>query len=250
MYKERCIKELLSFVSSKSVGISDGFLITSKNSVSTQCDIVMYDKDTIPLIDNGIAHFYLVEIVKGIGEVKSTLNKVDFTKALVKLARNKLLYQERKGRLKSEERRFSENSEIFSFLVCNKLSFDITKIDFDEVYNEISDVNCRHNVVLSLQDGILTYTLNFSELPTKQKEHFINMGGDIKANPVIWNYPHHTEEDEFYKCCNNFIKINYDDKYKHIIHLLIIIKALLEEGYEYNFDFVEYLTNDKVKIFS
>lgn len=57
MYKERCIKELLSFVSSKSVGISDGFLITSKNSVSTQCDIVMYDKDTIPLIDNGIATF-------------------------------------------------------------------------------------------------------------------------------------------------------------------------------------------------
>lgn len=52
------------------------------------------------------------------------------------------------------------------------------------------------------------------------------------------------------KCCNNFIKINYDDKYKHIIHFLIIIKALLEEGYEYDFDFVEYLTNDKVKIFS
>ena len=49
---------------------------------------------------------------------------------------------------------------------------------------------------------------------------------------------------------NNFIKINYDDKYKHIIHFLIIIKALLEEGYEYDFDFVEYLTNDKVKIFS
>ena len=73
--------------------------------------------------------------MKGIGEVKSTLNKVEFTKALVKLARNKLLYQERKGRLKSEERRFSENSEIFSFLVCNKLSFDITKIDFDEVIN-------------------------------------------------------------------------------------------------------------------
>ena len=64
MYKERCIKELLSFVSSKSVGISDGFLITSKNSVSTQCDIVMYDKDTIPLIDNGIAHFIRSRLLK------------------------------------------------------------------------------------------------------------------------------------------------------------------------------------------
>lgn len=249
MYKERCAKELLSFVSSKSVGISDGFLITSKNSVSTQCDIVMYDKGTIPLIDNGIAHFYPVEIVKGIGEVKSTLNKVEFSNALVKLAKNKSMYQERKGRLKSEERRFNENNEIFSFLICNKLSFDITKIDFDEVYKNVPDVRHRHNVVLSLQDGVFAYTLNFLELPAKQKKHFIDIGGDIKANPVIWNYPHHTEENETYRCRNNFIKINYEDKYKHIIHFLIIIKALLEEEYEYDFDFVEYLTNDKAKIF-
>lgn len=249
MYKERCAKELLSFISSKSIGISDGFLITSKNNVSTQCDIVMYDKDTIPLIDNGIAHFYPVEIVKGIGEVKSTLNKTEFSEALVKLAKNKSLYQERNGRLKSEERRFSENSEIFSFLICNKLSFDIAKIDFNEVYKNVSDIRYRHNVVLSLQDGVWAYALNFSELLAKQKKHFIDIGGDITANPVIWYYPHHTEEDEQYVCSNNFIKINCEDKYKHIIHFLIIIKALLEDEYEYDFDFVEYLTNDKVKIF-
>ena len=249
MYRERCAKELLSFVSNKSVGISDGFLITSKNSVSTQCDIVMYDKDTIPLVDNGIAHFYPVEIVKGIGEVKSTLSKVEFSKALVKLAKNKSLYQERKGKLKSEAGRFSEYNEIFSFLICNKLSFDITKINFDEVYKDVTDVRHRHNVILSLQDGVLIYTLNFSDLPVNQKKLFINKGGNIKANPAIWNYPHHTEDDESYICSNNFIKINYEDKYKHIMHFLIIIKGLLENEYEYDFDFVEYLIDDKVKIF-
>ena len=249
MYKERCAKELLSFVSSKGVGISDGFLITSKNNVSTQCDIVMYDKDVIPLIDNGIAHFYPIEIVKGIGEIKSTLNKVEFSNALLKLARNKSLYQERKGMLKSKERRFGENNEIFSFLICNKLSFDITKIDFNELYKDVPNVRYRHNVVLSLQDGVLTYTLDFSNLPAKQKAHFINIGGDIKANPVTWNYPHHTESNELYRCGNNFMKINHNDKYKHIIYFLITIKALLKDGYEYDFDFVEYLTNDKVKIF-
>ena len=111
-------------------------------------------------------------------------------------------------------------------------------MDFDEVYKNVPDVRHRHNVVLSLQDGVFAYTLNFLELPAKQKKHFIDIGGDIKANPVIWNYPHHTEENETYRCRN-----------KHIIHFLIIIKALLEEEYEYDFDFVEYLTNDKAKIF-
>ena len=249
MYKERCAKELLSFASNKNIGISDGFLITSKNSVSTQCDIIMYKKDSIRLIDNGITNFYPVEIVKGIGEVKSTLNKTEFAEALVKLAKNKSLFQERIGSVVSETRRFKESDEIFSFLLCNKLSFDISKLKFDDIYKEIPDVRFRHNVILSLQDGILYYVLDFANLPTKQRQRFVRLGGDIGTEPVTWNYSHHTEEDESYICSNYFSKIKLEDKYKHIMHFLIIIKALLEETYEYNIDFVEYLTNPETNVF-
>lgn len=41
--------------------------------------------------------------------------------------------------LKSKDRRFGENNEIFSLLICNKLSFDITKIDFNELYKDVPD---------------------------------------------------------------------------------------------------------------
>jgi len=74
MYKEKCAKELLSFTTGKDIGISDGFAITSKNNICTQCEL-MYQKDTLPLIDNGIVKFFPIEIIIGIGEVKSTLNK-------------------------------------------------------------------------------------------------------------------------------------------------------------------------------
>ena len=59
MYKEKCAKELLSFTTGKDIGISDGF-----------------------------AKFFPIEIIRGIGEVKSTLNKSQFTKTLKKLAKN------------------------------------------------------------------------------------------------------------------------------------------------------------------
>ncbi len=89
MYRERCAKELLELVCNRNIAISDGFLISSENNVSTQCDIIMYQKNTMPVIDNGITNFFPVEIVKCIGEVKSTLSKSDLKKALGKMANNK-----------------------------------------------------------------------------------------------------------------------------------------------------------------
>ena len=57
MYRERCAKELLELVCNRNIAISDGFLISSENNVSTQCDIIMYQKNTMPVIDNGITNF-------------------------------------------------------------------------------------------------------------------------------------------------------------------------------------------------
>ena len=38
--------------------VSDGFIITSKNSISTQCDIIIYNSNTVPLISDGIARMF------------------------------------------------------------------------------------------------------------------------------------------------------------------------------------------------
>lgn len=249
MYRERCAKELLSFVIDKDTGISDGFLITADNNVSTQCDIIMYQNNTIPLIDNGIANFYPIEIVKGIGEIKSTLDKTSFSNALVKLAKNKMMLTQRKGKPISPIREFQEDDEIFTFLICNKLAFNINNIDFDEIYQDIPELKYRHNAILSLQDGLISYKLTFSELPQKQKQSFIRKGGNINSNSVIWYYPHHTELGECYKCNVNYQKLNSEDKYEHIKSFLIIIKTLLHEVYEYEFDLVQYLIPNITPVF-
>lgn len=249
MYKERCAKELLSFVTNKDTGISDGFLITADNNVSTQCDIIMYQNNTIPLLDNGIANFYPIEIVKGIGEIKSTLNKTDFSNALVKLAKNKMMFAQRKGNSITSKRMFEENNEIFSFLICNKLSFDISEINFDDIYKDIPDLRYRHNAILSLQDGVITYNITFSEAPQKQRQDFIQKEGNINTNPRNWYYPHHSHLGECYKCNINFQRIDSNDKYAHIKEFLIGIRTLLRAVYEYEFDFVCYLSSDIIPLF-
>lgn len=243
MYKERAAKELLMYTSNKSINISDGFLITSNNSVSTQCDIVMYKNNTIPLIDNGICKFFPIEIVKGIGEVKSTLDKTEFSDALIKLSKNKMLLEERSKSSITQLNKFDECNEIFTFLICNKLSFNFTEIDFDEVYKDISEVKYRHNVILSLHDGFFSYKLTDTDVLKKFAS--IIKGSELKNDDaIIWDFPHHIVDEADYKCDNHFIEINMDDEYNHIIQFLISINSLLDKINEYEFSFASYLTSD------
>lgn len=73
----------------KSYDIGDWFIITSKDTVSTQCDIVIYDNNTIPLIQDNSVKFFPVETVVGIGEIKSSLNKTQFKETLQKWQKTK-----------------------------------------------------------------------------------------------------------------------------------------------------------------
>lgn len=248
MYKERSTKEFLRFIFNKDIGVSDGFLITSKDNISTQCDIIIYQNNTFPIIDNGIANFYPIEIVKGIGEIKSTLSKNEFSDALIKMANNKRLFEERVGMFEKKFENFEEYNEIFSFLICNKLDFKISNVNFDKIYTGI-DHKFRHNIILSLQDGIFVYELNFCDLPKKQKEHFIKINGNIESGPVIWEFAHHTAENEKYICKNKIIKSKNDNKYEHIKKFIIIIKNLSDDITKYEIDIVSYLSDKIAKIF-
>lgn len=245
MYRERCAKELLSFTCNKNVGILDGFLISAQNHISTQCDIIMYQKDTLPIIDNGISNFLPIEVVKGIGEVKSTLNSSQLKEALLKMAKNKQMLFERHhpvgGAKEMEEKR-----EAFSFLICNKLSFDCKELDFDEIYKDVPDIRHRHNMILSLQDGLLLYKADFDKASEIARKSFEETVGVDKVEPVIWFYPHHTVNGEQYKCEPNFIEVDGEDKYYHVIHFLNGIQSMMFLQCEYTFDIGKYLTNDAI----
>ena len=95
MYREAIAKKFLRFFVPVRLEIDQGFLLNSINEVSTQCDIVIYDKNVTPLIrSNELQRFYPVETVCSVGEIKSILSFNDFKNALLKLATTKKMSEQ------------------------------------------------------------------------------------------------------------------------------------------------------------
>ncbi len=245
MYRERCTKELLKCVCDRSIAISDGFIISSEDNISKQCDIIMYQSDTMPVIDNGIANFFPVEIVKGIGEVKSNLKKSELKKTLVKLANNKKMFLERKG-AQEPKLCLEEKDEIISFLICNKLDFRIEDLDFDDIYQDVPDLKFRHNMILSLQDGLFVYEFITNDTPQIMKEQFTSLFGENES--VVWYFPHSSIGSAIYKCKNNFIEADSENIYEHIIQFLYGLNHAMYGQREYELDMGVYLTDDIIKL--
>ena len=150
--------------------IGTGFIITSTGKVSTQCDLIVYDKNNCPLIENGNKQrFFPIECIVAIGEIKSDLDKEKLKEALLKLKNNKLLRNEipqnnsyifKNSNLIGGgfNPKNNINDEIITFLICNKLNFN-----YDNLVNEMNNIydNCevylRHNMILSINDGTLMY---------------------------------------------------------------------------------------------
>jgi len=167
MYKERVVKKFLQMIIPQRLSIHTGFVITPKNNVSTQCDIVIYDSKSTPLIQD-IANqtFYPVETVVGLGEIKSTLSKNDLKIAINKLAKNKRLRSDildlgpainkrhEPGNIDLEKYPFDH---IFSFIICEKFNFDIKDLKFAEIYDDDIDQKYKHNLILSVKDGLFFY---------------------------------------------------------------------------------------------
>src|ERR1700748_1622761 len=75
MYREAVCKDLLRLFIPGRLDIGNGFLINDVGDISTQCDIIVYDKNATPLIENTERQrFYPVETVSSIGEIKSDLD--------------------------------------------------------------------------------------------------------------------------------------------------------------------------------
>lgn len=180
-YREAIVRDLLRFIIPRTLDISTGFLITSLDDVSTQCDVIIFDSNMTPIYEEGDRQrFFPIESVHGIGEVKSTLSKSDFKAALNKLAKNKALSERMIGNptiiRKSPPGDYDPVNHAYdiipSFLICQKLDFDISKIELEvsSFYDVDIEIRHRHNLVLSIDDGLLVYfdsnskTLPYSRL--------------------------------------------------------------------------------------
>jgi hypothetical protein len=183
LYRESICKDFLKFIIPSRLEIDDGFIISIKdNNVSTQCDIVIFDPTHTPLFESGKKQrFFPVETVVGIGEVKSTLSKDKLKTAINKLARIKGLRRDNdvpsiiKRDTNDEFDNYSHpRDQIFSFLICKSLSFDFSNLvaEFNTLYDSDIPYCDRHNMILSIDDGIFLY------------KHKIN------NKDLAWHYPY------------------------------------------------------------
>lgn len=242
MYKEACFRNLLQCILDKDCTVSEGFIITACDHISTQCDIIVNRSLSRPLTSDGVGKFYPVEDVYAIGEIKSNLSKSDVKLALRKLAEVKMLGDDRKNR--KTKSCFINNYSIPSFLVCNKLNFDIENIDFNDIYEGIGR-EYWHNAILCVENGLIMYRLELSELGEKTKAHYGSNGFDTSSWKCNWQYSQHifqfSNTLEVYNCPTEIIWAEKSDKYKHIILFLASLVQAIEESIKYSFDSIEYL---------
>lgn len=240
MYRERCLKNILQKILPKNYSISDGFIITSKNSVSTQCDLLIHDSQVQPIIDNNLAKFFPVEDICGIIEVKSDLSKAAFTYALKKLANTKKLQDQKcTYTVPHNQNAFLNFDYIPSFLVCNKLKFDVTTINFEEIYNGI-DRKYWHSIILSLGDGISTYHFKIADFQEtnprlytfwKFERHVTNVDTDFFWTESTIAVNSSENEKLIQKISPTQFEIDSRNKYHHV---LLFLSGLLFSTSSYN----------------
>ena len=163
MYREEIVRTFVKNFFHSKYDVSEGFLITPKDNHSTQCDVVVFNKENTPFITDNKQRFFPIESVISLIEVKSVLSKSDFKTALIKLSNIKKLREDISNTpsLRNGES-FNTNNELnhfFTILICEKLDFIINDLDmlFNEIYIGI-DRKYWHNIILSLDDGVITYS--------------------------------------------------------------------------------------------
>lgn len=249
-YREESLKSLLRFLINSNFRISDGFLITSNDKVSTQCDIVIYDSNDLPLLENDISQFFTIESVLSIGEVKSTLDKTNFKNALIKLAENKKMSENihPQSYIIENTNKGKESNSLISFLVCKKLSFNINDINYDEIYEGINR-EYRHNLILSIEDGLIAYNFDFTTLTEPARSNYIRSGGVLDNNITLGN-SQITIMKTLFNSVNSFTEINNEHKFHHILVFLTLMKHEISRKKKYNTDLLKYIDIEEANLFS
>jgi hypothetical protein len=170
MYREAVCRDFLKFFIPGRLEVSQGFLINADNEISTQCDIIVYDDSSTPLIQSeNHQRFFPVETVCAVGEVKSDVSQNGLKEALGKLAATKKMKEhvaagnavwQRTPHEYDPERHLSD--QLFTFLICDKFSSGYERLNMNQLYEEGLLYRHRHNAVLSLQNGLLLYCLDES----------------------------------------------------------------------------------------
>ena len=240
-YREEIVRKLLRIILFEGLEIAEGFLINLENERSTQCDLIIYDKQHTPILKDTNKIFIPVETAVGVGEVKSTLSKVEFTKALRKLAKNKELKEKASGSIIKRSKKvgdFNPKTEscdqLFSFLICDNLNFDINNIDYDEIYKNVEYRN-RHNLILSVENVLIKYHFDFKLLSKEIQDSYLKLGININSDSRV-EYPNFLNA----QCLNLKIEKTEKEPLEHIREFISSLNYGIHNATILNVDIRQY----------
>jgi hypothetical protein len=174
-YREAVCRKFIRYFIPQHLEIDNGFVINTNDEVSTECDLVIYDKGSTPLIQSAeMQRFYPVETVAAVGEVKSNLNKANLKEALHKLSKVKSMREKvlqpvimKKSGQDEFNPLLNPKDQIFTFLICQKFDFDTTNLAMmvNNIYDEDIQAHHRHNLILSIEDGLIAYYKEEADQP-------------------------------------------------------------------------------------
>jgi hypothetical protein len=195
VYREAICKDFLRFFIPGNLDITNGFVIDANNNVSTQADIIIYDPEVTPLIQSeNRQRFFPIETVCGVGEVKSIVDKSALKDAINKLSK----FKEYRTKIKNpsflkrsiklgdspfDPINFNED-QIFTFLICHRFDFNLSNLaaDISTLYDQNLYHGFKHNLILSIEDGLLLYYYNDPTLGHKNLMHPVFRSVNLKNN--------------------------------------------------------------------
>jgi hypothetical protein len=230
-YREQIVTQWLRMYTPERFGISSGFIINSKGTISPQCDIIIYDKFSTPKIENSDnQRFFPVESVIAVCEVKSSIKSInELNSHLIKLSQIKKI---RLGVIEpiADKRALLTDiipnpilvsyDNIFTILICNNLEFK-----FDPKYIDYKNASpyLKHNLMLSLDDGCLLYETLRNGIKTLYNIPFI-------YDKVLENHFIKPDDDELPMHIKQFLN--------HYCHGISLTTTL-------SIDMTHYFLNDK-----
>lgn len=200
-FRERLLQTFLSQFLPSRLCVGDGFVVDTFGDKSTQCDVLLFDRDTNPrLATAGGLVMIPIEVCAAVGEAKSKLTLAQAKEALVKLSTIKKMRADMKVSglptapieellwARDVHQQAIENSaflyhvnpqqlyspstierqNLVTFLVCEEIAWpegcdpaDESNPRFLDALHELHNVQpkgyLRHNFILSLKQGFLSY---------------------------------------------------------------------------------------------
>lgn len=174
-YRERIVAQFIEPFLPGHLSVGTGFIVTPSRQISTQCDVVVYDREHSPHIEEMGQRFFPIESVVAVIEVKSKLKKKQLSEALRKLSQVKTYREELRNvsyeyngkpepsvpqkrylRWKFDPRNYWYD-QIATFLICESVPKTISSNPknlvtfFEDTYKDIPDWHW-HNVILSMDN--------------------------------------------------------------------------------------------------